>query len=78
MKRHIELGLEAEALEICKGMVLGLYRLSDARWATFWDGHLTSPPRRLETPWNSGMPEPTSRSVAEVRQKRALRFLRTS
>jgi hypothetical protein len=29
MKRHIELGLEAEALEICKGMVLGLYRLSE-------------------------------------------------
>jgi hypothetical protein len=29
MKRYIELGLEAEALEICKGMVLGLYRLSE-------------------------------------------------
>jgi hypothetical protein len=29
LKRHIELGLEAEALEICKGMVLGLYRLSE-------------------------------------------------
>jgi hypothetical protein len=26
MKRHIELGLEAEALEICRGLVLGLYR----------------------------------------------------
>jgi len=29
LKRHIELGLEAEALEICKGMVLGLYRLNE-------------------------------------------------
>jgi len=29
MKRHLELGLEAEALEICKGIVLGCYRLSE-------------------------------------------------
>ncbi len=28
MKRHLELGLEAEALEICQGLVLGCYRLS--------------------------------------------------
>lgn len=28
MKRHLELGLEVEALEICKGLVLGCYRLS--------------------------------------------------
>lgn len=28
MKRYLELGLEAEALEICKGLVLGCYRLS--------------------------------------------------
>ena len=27
MRRQIELGLEAEALEICKGVVLGLYRI---------------------------------------------------
>lgn len=27
MQRQIELGLETEALEICKGVVLGLYRL---------------------------------------------------
>ena len=27
LKRHIDLGLEAEALEICKGLILGLYRL---------------------------------------------------
>jgi hypothetical protein len=29
MKRHLELGLEAEALEICKGLLLGCYRLSE-------------------------------------------------
>jgi hypothetical protein len=29
MKRYLELGLEAEALEICKGLVLGCYRLSE-------------------------------------------------
>ena len=27
MKRRLELGLDAEALEMCKGVVLGLYRL---------------------------------------------------
>lgn len=31
MKRQTELGLEREALEICKGLVLGLYRIRDAR-----------------------------------------------
>jgi hypothetical protein len=31
MKRHLELGLEAEALEICKGLVLGCYRLSERK-----------------------------------------------
>jgi hypothetical protein len=29
LKRRIELGLEAEALEICKGIVLGLHRLHE-------------------------------------------------
>jgi hypothetical protein len=29
MKRHLELGLEGEALEICKGLVLGRYQLSE-------------------------------------------------
>ena len=29
LKRHLELGLEAEALEICKGVVLGCYGLSE-------------------------------------------------
>lgn len=31
MQRQMELGLEAEALEICKGVVLGLYRLHKER-----------------------------------------------
>jgi hypothetical protein len=31
MKRHLELGLEAEALEILKGMMLGCYRLSERK-----------------------------------------------
>ena len=29
MKRQLELGLDVEALEICKGIVLGLYRVSN-------------------------------------------------
>ncbi len=32
MKRHLELGLGAEALEILKGMMLGCYRLSERKW----------------------------------------------
>lgn len=31
MKRQIELGLEVEALEICKGVVLGLYRVEKGK-----------------------------------------------
>lgn len=31
LKRHIELALEAEALEICKGILLGLYRVRERR-----------------------------------------------
>lgn len=31
MKRQIELGLEVEALEICKGVVLGLYRVEHGK-----------------------------------------------
>jgi hypothetical protein len=35
MKRQMELGLEREALEICKGVVLGLYRIRDTRGDEF-------------------------------------------
>lgn len=35
MKRQMELGLEREALEICKGVVLGLYRIRNTRGDEF-------------------------------------------
>ena len=44
LKRHLELGLEAEALEICKGLVRGCYRLSEREggdvlgWASDFPG----------------------------------------
>ena len=35
MKRHLDLGLEAEALQICLGVVLGLYQLHNDTEAEF-------------------------------------------
>jgi hypothetical protein len=35
MKRHLGLGLDEDALEICKGIVLGLYHCRDARGDEF-------------------------------------------
>lgn len=35
MKRHLGLGLDEEAFEICKGIVLGLYQCRDARGDEF-------------------------------------------
>lgn len=35
LKREMELGLEREALEICKGILLGLYRIRDTRGDEF-------------------------------------------
>ena len=35
LKRQMELGLEMEALEICKGVVRGLYRIRDTRGDEF-------------------------------------------
>jgi hypothetical protein len=69
MKRHIELGLEAEALEICKGMVLGLYRLSEREggdvlgWAPDFPAEAAG--NALEV-WHAAAYESKSR---EVRQK---------
>ena len=69
MKRHIELGLEAEALEICKGMGLGLYRLSEREggdvlgWAPDFPAEAAG--NALEF-WHAGAGVPKSR---EVRQK---------
>lgn len=36
MKRQMELGLEREALEICKGVALGLYRIRGSRGDEFF------------------------------------------
>ncbi len=68
MKRHIELGLEAEALEICKGMVLGLYRLSEREggdvlgWAPDFPAEAAG--NALEF-WHAGVDEPKSREVRQ-------------
>jgi len=66
MKRHIELGLEAEALEICKGMVLGLYRLSEREggdvlgWAPDFPAEAAG--NALEF-WHAGGDDPKSRDI---------------
>ncbi len=66
MKRHIELGLEAEALEICKGMVLGLYRLSEHEggdvlgWAPDFPAEAAG--NALEV-WYAGADDPKSRDI---------------
>jgi hypothetical protein len=66
MKRHIELGLEAEALEICKDMVLGLYRLSEREggdvlgWAPDFPAEAAG--NALEF-WHAGADEPQSRDI---------------
>ena len=64
MKRHLELGLEAEALEICKGLVLGCYRLSERAggdvlgWAPDFPGEAAG--NALEV-WYSGADDPKNR-----------------
>ncbi len=64
MKRHLELGLEAEALEICKGFLLGCYRLSERQggdvlgWAPDFPGEAAG--NALEV-WYSGTGDPKSR-----------------
>jgi hypothetical protein len=66
MKRHIELGLEAEALEICKGMVLVLYRLSEREggdvlgWAPDFPAEAAG--NALEI-WYAGAGNPKSRDI---------------
>src|SRR5256886_16286660 len=68
MKRHIELGLEAEALEICKGMGLGLYRLSEREggdvlgWAPDFPAEAAG--NALEF-WHAGAGVPKSREVVQ-------------
>jgi hypothetical protein len=69
MKRHQELGLEAEALEICKGLVLGCYRLSEREggdvlgWAPDFPGEAAG--NALEI-WYTGTDDPKS---GDLRQK---------
>ena len=64
MKRHLELGLEAEALEICKGLVLGCYRLSERAggdvlgWAPDFPGEAAG--HALEV-WYTGSDDPKNR-----------------
>jgi hypothetical protein len=61
MKRHLELGLETEALEICKGLVLGCHRLSERAggdvlgWAPDFPGEAAG--HALEV-WYSGSDDP--------------------
>jgi hypothetical protein len=66
MKRHIELGLEAEALEICRGLVLGLYRLSEREggdvlgWAPDFPAEAAG---NALVSWYVGADEPKSRDI---------------
>ena len=63
IKRHLDLGLEADALEICKGVVLGCYRLSEQGgdvlgWAPDFPGEAAG--GALEA-WYRGAAGPKSR-----------------
>ena len=68
LKRHLELGLEAEALEICKGLVLGCYRLSEREggdvlgWAPDFPGEAAG--NALEV-WYTGGNDPKNRKRGE-------------
>ena len=68
LKRHLELGLEAEALEICKGLVLGCYRLSEREggdvlgWAPDFPGEAAG--NALEV-WYTGGDDPKNRKRGE-------------
>ncbi len=63
LKRHLELGLEAEALEICKGLVLGCYRLSEREgsdvlgWAPDFPGEAAGNALKV---WYTGTDDPKS------------------
>jgi hypothetical protein len=66
LKRHLELGLEAEALEICKGLVLGCYRLSERAggdvlgWAPDFPGEVAGYALGV---WYTGTDDPKSREA---------------
>lgn len=64
MKRHLELGLEMEAREICKGLVLGCYRLSERKggdvlgWAPDFPAEAAENALKV---WYAGTNDPKSR-----------------
>ena len=64
MKRQFELGLDAEALEICKGLVLGLYRVRNEKgnevlgWAPDFPAETAA--HALAT-WHEGADDKTAR-----------------
>jgi len=68
LKRHLGLGLEAEALEICKGLVLGCYRLSERAggdvlgWAPDFPAEAAG--HALEV-WYTGGDDPKNRQRGE-------------
>ena len=78
MKRRMELRLEAEALEILKGMVLGCYRLSERKggdvleWAPDFPAEAAG--NALEIWFTGG---DNSKSCSDRREERPL-LLRTS
>ncbi len=70
MKRHLNLGLETEALEICEGLVLGCYRLSERAggdvlgWAPDFPGEAAGNVLQV---WYTESADPKNR---EARKKR--------
>jgi len=68
MKRHLQLGLESEALEICKGLVLGCYRLGERAvgdvlgWAPDFPAEAAG--NALEV-WYTGGDDPKNRKRGE-------------
>ena len=78
MKRHLELGLETEALEICKGLVLGCYRLSERAggdvlgWAPDFPGEAAG--HALEV-WYTGSDDPKNRKGRKKRPPLPADFL---
>jgi len=54
LKRHLALGLKKEALAICQGLILGLYRVRNGAGEKSWVGRPTSPATPLPTCSSSG------------------------
>ncbi len=71
MKRHLELGLEGEALEICKGLVLGCYRLSERQggdvlgWAPDFPGEAAGNALEL---WYTGTDDLKKREARRIKR----------